>query len=266
MYRQKQIHFSPLTLALLAAFCSPLSFAQDQSSESVETVTVLGQTYRNTATKTALQAEETPQAISVIESEELEQRGVTSLGQALRYSSGVVTETKGGAVTMYDNFYIRGFRIDQTYYDGLVLQYLKGWNLQPQIDPIAIQRVEVFKGPTSVLYGSMPPGGMINTIAKSPQSQKHTEVSASTGSRNLTQATLDTTGQFGDSSVSYRLIAKARKQDGQVDGTEEERYLVAPSIDWQATENTLINLNMYYQKDPAMGRSGPQVSDMTLSD
>ncbi len=253
MYRQKQIHFSPLTLALLAAFCSPLSFAQDQSSESVETVTVLGQTYRNTATKTALEAEETPQAISVIESEELEQRGVTSLGQALRYSSGVVTETKGGAVTMYDNFYIRGFRIDQTYYDGLVLQYLKGWNLQPQIDPIAIQRVEVFKGPTSVLYGSMPPGGMINTIAKSPQSQKHTEVSASTGSRNLTQATLDTTGQFGDSSVSYRLIAKARKQDGQVDGTEEERYLVAPSIDWQATENTLINLNMYYQKDPAMG-------------
>lgn len=253
MDRKKQMHFSPIALALLAAFCAPLAFAQEKSSDSVETVTILGKTYRNTATKTALEPEETPQAISVIEQEELEQRGVTSLGQALRYASGVVTETKGGAVTMYDNFYIRGFRIDQTYYDGLVLQYLKGWNLQPQIDPLAIQRVEVFKGPTSVLYGSMPPGGMVNTIAKSPQSENHTEVSASTGSRNLTQATLDTTGQFGDSNVSYRLIAKARKQDGQVDGTEEERYLIAPSIDWQATENTLINLNMYYQNDPAMG-------------
>ncbi|WP_165311772.1 TonB-dependent siderophore receptor [Vibrio ziniensis] len=253
MDRKKQMHFSPIALALLAAFCAPLAFAQEKSSDSVETVTILGKTYRNTATKTALEPEETPQAISVIEQEELAQRGVTSLGQALRYASGVVTETKGGAVTMYDNFYIRGFRIDQTYYDGLVLQYLKGWNLQPQIDPLAIQRVEVFKGPTSVLYGSMPPGGMVNTIAKSPQSENHTEVSASTGSRNLTQATLDTTGQFGDSNVSYRLIAKARKQDGQVDGTEEERYLIAPSIDWQATENTLINLNMYYQNDPAMG-------------
>ncbi|MFG0770491.1 TonB-dependent siderophore receptor [Vibrio plantisponsor] len=253
MDRKKQMHFSPIALALLASFCAPLAFAQEKSSDSVETVTILGKTYRNTATKTALEPEETPQAISVIEQEELEQRGVTSLGQALRYASGVVTETKGGAVTMYDNFYIRGFRIDQTYYDGLVLQYLKGWNLQPQIDPFAMQRVEVFKGPTSVLYGSMPPGGMVNTIAKSPQSENHTEVSASTGSRNLTQATLDTTGQFGDSNVSYRLIAKARKQDGQVDGTEEERYLIAPSIDWQATENTLINLNMYYQNDPAMG-------------
>ncbi len=250
---QNKMKFSPISLALIAVFCAPIAHAQDQNNSDIETVTILGQTYRNTATKTALEPGETPQGISVIEGEQLDQRGVTSLGQALRYAPGVVTETKGGAVTMYDNFYIRGFRIDQTYYDGVVLQYLKGWNLQPQIDPIAIQQVEVFKGPTSVLYGSMPPGGMVNSIAKSPQKESHTEVSASTGSRNLVQASLDTTGQFGTSDVSYRLIAKARKQDGQVDGTEEERYLVAPSIDWQVTDSTLINFNMYYQNDPAMG-------------
>lgn len=249
----KHISLSPLTLALVSAFFAANVSAQDQDTNEIETVTVLGETYRNTATKTALLPEETPQAISVIDNEQLKQRGVTSLGQALRYAPGVVTETKGGAVTMYDNFYIRGFRVDQTYYDGVVLQYLKGWNLQPQIDPIAIQQVEIFKGPTSVLYGSMPPGGMINSIAKAPQKERHTEVSAATGSRNLAQVSLDTTGQFGHSDVSYRLIAKARKQDGQVDGTEEERYLIAPSVDWQVSDRTLINLNMYYQNDPAMG-------------
>jgi iron complex outermembrane receptor protein len=94
---------------------------------------------------------------------------VQSLNQALRYAPGVITETKGGAVTMYDTCSIRGFSSEQSYYDGLLLQSLNGWNLQPQINPIAMQQVEVFKGPTSILYGSMPPSGMVNMIAKSPQ-------------------------------------------------------------------------------------------------
>ncbi len=178
--------FSPIALAILSLLMPTTSVAADEPSGSeTETVTILGQTYRNTATKTALAPEETPQGITVIDGELLEQRGVTSVGQALRYAPGVVTETKGGSVTMYDNFYIRGFQVDQSYYDGLVLQYLKGWNLQPQIDPIAMQQLEIFKGPTSVLYGAMPPGGMVNVIAKAPQKQRSTEVSASTGSRNL---------------------------------------------------------------------------------
>lgn len=256
---------SPVALAILALLMPTTSVAADEStSADTETVTILGQTYRNTATKTALAPEETPQGITVIDGELLEQRGVTSVGQALRYAPGVVTETKGGSVTMYDNFYIRGFQVDQSYYDGLVLQYLKGWNLQPQIDPIAMQQLEVFKGPTSVLYGAMPPGGMVNVIAKAPQQQRSTEVSASTGSRNLQQVTLDTTGPLSDA-LSYRLIAKARKQDGQVDGTEEERYLIAPSLDWQVTDKTLINLNLYYQNDPAMGMNSALPASGTVT-
>ncbi|MEZ9417842.1 TonB-dependent receptor plug domain-containing protein, partial [Vibrio sp. 10N.286.49.E1] len=89
------------------------------------------------------------------------------------------------------------------YYDGLSLQFLNGWNLQPQIDPIAMQQVEIFKGPTSVLYGAMPPGGMVNMIAKTPQTEQSTKVGVATGSRNLQEASIDTTGQFGDSDFSY---------------------------------------------------------------
>ncbi|MCG3760875.1 hypothetical protein EXA21_15555 [Vibrio cincinnatiensis] len=239
----KPISYSPIALAMLASFIMPAAFAQEAVSAELETVTILGQTYRNTATKTALEPDETPQGITVLDGIELEQRGVTSLGQALRYAPGVVTETKGGAVTMYDNYYIRGFQVDQSYYDALLLQYLKGWNLQPQIDPIAMQQVEIFKGPTSVLYGSMPPGGMVNVIAKAPQKTRHTEVTASTGSRHLKQVTLDTTGAIKEGQAAYRIIAKARKQDGQVDGTEEERYLIAPSLDWQINVDILLAVN-----------------------
>ncbi len=83
---------------------------------------------------------------------------------------------------------------------------------------------------------------------ESPQNEQSTKVGVATGSRNLQEASIDTTGQFGDSDFSYRLIALARKQDSQVDNAEEERYLIAPSVDWQATDSTLVNFNLYYQK------------------
>ncbi|MCE7577654.1 TonB-dependent siderophore receptor [Aliivibrio fischeri] len=244
-----------LATAIASSFLFPiLAMANDDSaSDDVETISIFGQAYRNTATKTSLEPEETPQGITVLDGEVLEQRSVKSLNEALRYVPGVTTEQKGGAVTMYDTFNIRGFDVNQSYYDGLVLQYLNGWNLQPQIDPIAIQQIEVFKGPTSVLYGSMPPGGMVNMIAKTPQKEKSTDVKVATGTGNLVEASIDTTGQFGDSDFSYRFIALARQKDGQVDYTEEERYVIAPSVDWQVSDRTLINFNMYYQNDPSMG-------------
>lgn len=256
MKTHTRFKYSSLAVALLTALSAQV-LAEEAVSDSgtqLETITVLGKAYRNTATKTALEPEETPQGVSIIDDVQLEQRGVQSLNQALRYAPGVVTENRGSSVTMFDSFSIRGFATNNVnYYDGLSLQMLNGWNLQPQIDPIAMQQVEVFKGPTSVLYGAMPPGGMVNMIAKSPQLESATNVGVATGSRNLMEASIDTTGQFGESDFSYRLIALARKQDSQVDNAEEERYLIAPSVDWQATENTLINFNLYYQKDPSMG-------------
>ena len=252
---QKRVVLTPLAFAVSSVlFTSHLLAAEhDSAVTKQETITVLGQTYRNTATKTSLEPEETPQAISVVNSEDFENRGVSSVQQALRYAPGVNAELKGGSVTMYDNYNIRGFENNQMYYDGLVLQYLVGWNLQPQIDPIALERVEIFKGPSSVLYGAMPPGGMVNLITKSPQKERNTDFSIATGSRNLVKASIDTTGQFGDSNVYYRLIGSASHRDGQVDHTEEERYVFAPSIDWYVTDNTLVNFNFYYQNDPNMG-------------
>ncbi|MBR9728801.1 TonB-dependent siderophore receptor [Shewanella intestini] len=250
----------PLTLMAASIGAAMVFSAQTNASENndtadatIETITVLGQAYRNTATKTSLTPLETPQGVTVIDGELLSQRGVSSLNQALRYVPGVTTEQKGGAVTMYDTFNLRGFDVNQSYYDGLVLQSLKGWNLQPQIDPIALEQVEVFKGPTSVLYGSMPPGGMVNMIAKTPQTTSATSVNVATGNQNLVEASIDTTGQFGDSDFSYRVIGLARSKDGQVDHTQEKRYVFAPSVDWNVSDDTYINVNLYYQKDPAMG-------------
>lgn len=252
-----QLVHPPLTVVaatISTLLAGPVLAAAPASTEAAcadETLTVLGQTYRNTATKTRLDPIETPQAISVVDGETLSLRGVSSVSEALRYVPGVNTELRGGAVNRLDLFNIRGFDNYQNFYDGLLLQYNE-WNLQPQIDPVAMEQLEVFKGPTSVLYGSMPPGGMVNLIAKRPQREASHNVSLATGTGALKEMTLDSTGAIDDR-FAYRVVGLARQKEGQAVTSEEERYVFAPSLDWQLGERTLLNLNLYYQKDPAAG-------------
>ncbi|MFZ3463833.1 TonB-dependent siderophore receptor [Vibrio harveyi] len=246
------IKFHRSTLAVVVSALIAGHAVADEDVTQLETMTVLGETYRNTATKTSLEPEETPQAITIITKDEMDLRGVSTVSEALRYSSGVNTELRGGAVTRLDLFNIRGFINYTNFYDGLPLLF-NGWNLQPQIDTAAVEQVEVFKGPTSVLYGNIPPGGMVNIIAKTPQSEPANTVSVSTGTNSLKEVNFDTTGQIGDSNVNYRIVGMAKQRDGQAETSEDERYLIAPSFDWQATDNTLVNVNVYYQNDPSAG-------------
>ncbi|EKO3847473.1 TonB-dependent siderophore receptor [Vibrio harveyi] len=246
------IKFHRSTLAVVVSALIAGHAVADEDVTQLETMTVLGETYRNTATKTSLEPEETPQAITIITKDEMDLRGVSTVSEALRYSSGVNTELRGGAVTRLDLFNIRGFINYTNFYDGLPLLF-NGWNLQPQIDAAAVEQVEVFKGPTSVLYGNIPPGGMVNIIAKTPQSEPANAVSVSTGTNSLKEVNFDTTGQIGDSNVNYRIVGMAKQRDGQAETSEDERYLIAPSFDWQATDNTLVNVNVYYQNDPSAG-------------
>lgn len=129
----------PIAVVVSILMAAPIvAFAEDNNSQTDastdEQMTVLGKTYRNTATKTSLAPEETPQTLNVIESEQMEQRGVQSVMQALRYAPGVSTENKGGAVVLTDWVKIRGFDSSNNYYDGLMLPGLPGWNAKPQID------------------------------------------------------------------------------------------------------------------------------------
>ena len=245
-------HRSLLSLAI-AGVAVPSAMAQDnEASTELAPLTVYSDTYRNTATKTALEPGETPQSITVVDQTALEMRGSESVAEAMRYVPGVNTELRGGSVNRLDLFSIRGFINYQNYYDGLQLLY-NDWNLQPQVDLIAVEQVEVFRGPTSSLYGSMPPGGMVNLIGKSPSTESFNRIEVAGGTQDLKQASFESTGQIGDSDLSYSLVALGRSQDNQAATTEEERYLFAPSVDWQVTDDTLVNVNLYYQKDPEMG-------------
>ena len=254
MLHPKLFKHAILASAISFALHAHTVFADEhvEHAIAVEPLIVYSDTYRNTATKSALSPEETPQGITVIDRETLDMRGVDSINEALRYVPGVTTELRGGAVTRMDQFTIRGFSNYQNMYDGLQLLY-NDWNLQPQIDAIAIEQIEIFKGPTSVLYGSMPPGGLVNLIAKSPSTESYNSISASLGNQVLKEVSFESTGQIADSDLSYSVVGLVRDKDGQAVTSEEERRVFAPSIDWQVSDRTLINFNMYYQDDPSAG-------------
>lgn len=250
MYRHSFKH-STLALAVSVLVCQA-AHANSNDPLALEELTVYGDTYRNTATKTALEPEDTPQSISVLDREALDMRDADSVAAALRYAPGVNTELRGGAVGRMDLFSIRGFINYQNYYDGLQLQF-NDWNLQPQVDLLAVEQVEVFRGPTSTLYGSMPPGGMVNLISKQPSDDSFNKIEVSTGTRNLQEASIESRGQLGVSDLTYSLVGLTRSRDGQAETSEEERQMIAPSINWQVSDDTLINFNLYYQKDPEGG-------------
>lgn len=230
----------------------------DEASEptaSLEEVISYGSSYRATSTKTSLTPMESPMSYEVYDRELLDSRQADSVSQALRYVAGVTPESRA-TVSVFDQYNIRGFESYYNYYDGLPLQTNSAWNLAPQVDAFATDAVEVLKGPTSVLYGSAPPGGMINQIARIPQETPEHQLRVRVGSNSLQELSLNSSDSLG-TDLAYRMVALKRSQDGQQRTTEEERMVLAPSVTWWATPDTEITVSLYYQEDPSLTPSTP---------
>jgi len=210
------------------------------------------------ALKTNTSLMKTPQSVSVITRDQVDTQGAQTLTQALRYSAGVAAEVRGSA-SRYDFPYIRGFGspVDgNQYLDGLRMLRGSGYAI-PQIETFGIERIEFLKGPSSTLYGSVNPGGLINAVSKVPSAQSQHSVEMLYGSHKRMQLGLDSTGPLADdNSVLYRMIALGRKSNTQVVNTKEERLYVAPSLTWLPDTDTSFTLNMSYQRDPEGGYYG----------
>ncbi|WP_407439820.1 TonB-dependent siderophore receptor [Lelliottia sp.] len=212
--------------------------------------------WTNSATKSAVAESKTPQVINTISATEIAQRHANSVNEILRYAPGVSTEVRGNTSYMSE-YKIRGFTVEQEYYNGLQLPYNVTGNTKARIDPLLIESVDILKGPASVLYGGGSPGGLVNIQGKKPQKDQHTEVGFTTGTRNLKEGYLDSTGQIADSDWKYRLLGKATEGDDQPHTTRTENYLVAPSVTWQPDSKTRLTLDALAQNTPSLSPSNP---------
>lgn len=181
------------------------------------------------ATKTETPIIETPQSVSVISAARLEDLGALTLQEALRYSAGVRAGAYGFD-TRGDFAMIRGTEFAQ-YQDGLRMLFGTYNNVRP--DVYTLEGVTIVRGPSSVLYGQGPSGGMVNLTSKRPRVVPQHELRAEYGSYERRQIALDSTGPLTESgSLAYRMVALARQSDTQVDFVENDRWLAAPSLRW----------------------------------
>lgn len=225
-----------------------------QHAKTLSRVTVTGQTEaagyvvanNATGTKTDTPLIETPQSVSVITSSQMNAQGVTSVGEALRYTPGVIGEQFGGLDTTVDYFTVRGFPNQFPFIDGLSTQTFFTV-LAPTVNTYALDRVEVLRGPASVLYGQNIPGGLINLVTKRPTDEPLHEVSLSTGNHGLVGGRFDFSGPLTqDGTLLYRLTGDASDSGTQTRHVREKHVYIAPALTWKPTEDTTLTLLSHF--------------------
>jgi iron complex outermembrane receptor protein len=201
-----------------------------------------------TGTKTDTPLMETPQAISVIGSEEIRDQNPNSLAAALRYAPGVRSETFGND-TRNDWFKIRGFDAQDVglFQDGLQLQSFAfaTW----KFPPFGVERIDILRGPSAVLYGGSGPGGLVNIISKKPSTDPSNSNYAETGVDSFGNGYLsfDFGGPMATPSgpskdLFYRLLGTVKGGDTQTAFTPDNSYFVAPSVTYRPDMDTTLTI------------------------
>ncbi|MCW2307683.1 TonB-dependent siderophore receptor [Rhodobium gokarnense] len=199
-------------------------------------------------TKTDTPLEKTPQTINVVPAEQIEDQGATSVAEALTYTPNVLTNYRGTS-NLHDEVFVRGFEYADKYVNGMVF----GQSSYGQLDPFLMERVEVVKGPNSVLYGQILPGGMVNQILKHPTGETRRRVSVGYGTDNYKSVGADLQGVFLNDDFAYRVVAKGWHKELQGDDYVQDRFLIMPSVTWKATPDTEVTVDVLYQHEPDAG-------------
>lgn len=210
---------------------------------------VEGYVAESTATgiKTNTPLKEVPQSISVVGTEQMRDQGAQTVSEALRYVPGVVAEGYG-LDSRTDGQFIRGTKPSQ-FLDGLRSNYNEFY-YGYRVDPYLMERIEVLRGPSSVLYGQAPVGGIINSVSKRANGAEGGEISVEYGTFDFKQVKFDHSGRItSDGKISYRVTGVARNSDTQVDFVEDDRYAIQPSITWRPDSATTITVLGNFQKD-----------------
>nr|WP_313515917.1 TonB-dependent siderophore receptor [Pseudomonas sp.] len=205
-----------------------------------------------TGSKTGTPLSETPRSISVVTRQRMEDQKSQTLTEVLGYVPGIFAPPfAAGDGLAGDLFFIRGFLATDFGYgllrDGLRVQ---GNRYDTTSEPYGLERTEIFRGPTSILYGENTPGGVVNLVSKKPTATPQGEVQLSYGSNNRRQLGVDVSGPLNDEgTVLGRIVMLGRNADTQVDQVPDDRVYIAPSLTLNFSDSTALTLLSSYQRD-----------------
>ncbi|MFP3371821.1 MULTISPECIES: TonB-dependent siderophore receptor [unclassified Pseudomonas] len=235
---------SPLALAEPEPLSEPaqielqaLSITSTADSERADGPVVGYKANRSaSATRTDTVLHETPQSVSVVPKDVLEDTGATRLQDGLDYAGGVGRANNFGGQGL-TTFTVRGFTTGEFYRNGFPIN--RGYPNAP--DANTVERLEVIRGPATSLYGRGDPGGTFNVVSKQPLPESKVTLGSQFDDQGMHRATLDATGPLNqDGSLAYRLNVLGEGGESFRDDVESERYDVAPVISWQVNDATRI--------------------------
>lgn len=249
---------SLLSQCLIAGLWTPTAvFAEDSAPQTdattLQAVEVKGEvegyvTERSGVMKTDAPLNEIPQSITVISKEQIRDQNAQTMQEVLRYTAGVRSEMYG-LDNRGDWFTLRGGSEGSVLLDGLRVP-LTGWYGVVRNEPYAFERIEVLRGPASVIAGQNGPGGVVNLVSKRPQQTAQREINVQVGNDSHKQLALDLTGPLNaDGTLLYRLVALGKDSGTQVDHADDKRTFIAPSLTWKPNADTTLTAYAEYQKD-----------------
>ena len=223
---------------------------QDDKPLPVEQITVEGAPIQRGASTTKMNIPliDTPAAIQIIPRDIIEEQGARRLADVVRNISGVRSGGTNG--NRYEAFMIRGFSSTRIARDGFLPA--ASFGDAGQLGLANVERVEVLKGPASVLYGLTEPGGLINIVTKKPEAEPYYSLIGRVGSFDFYRSDIDFNQPLtADGRWLARLNASYQDAGSFRDRfIDSERIQIAPSLRWLATSRTMIDLDLeYYKQD-----------------
>lgn len=191
---------------------------------------------------------EVPRAVTVITAQEIADRAPVQIEDALAYTPGV-NASNWGVDDRFDQFMIRGFDTGTSglYRDGLIQKSINFSGFKT--DPFMVERIDVLRGPTGVMYGPGDAGGMVNIISKRPRFEKFAEGQLQYGSHGTAQAGLDLGDSNAAGTLAWRLTGLTRSGGNEVEGAADDRLLGAFGLTWAPTDRTEVTFLGHYQED-----------------
>lgn len=202
----------------------------------------------STATRTNTPIRDIPQSIQVVPQQVIEDQQAIGLDEALTNVSGVTTSSTFANAS--ENFIIRGFENAPVLRDGFRLFGDFGQNFAETAN---LEQVEVLKGPASIVYGEIQPGGIINLVTKKPLAQPFYEANLQLGNDALVRPQIDFSDRLtSDGNLRYRLNALYQHENSFRDFDQDfQRFFVAPVVSWQIGDRTDLTLQLDYTDDEA---------------
>lgn len=210
----------------------------------------------NSATRLSLSMRQTPQSVSVITRQQMDDQGMTNIAEVLQQTPGIVVNRDNSEG---HSFYARGFQVQNFQYDGLPSLSTDGGNVRDNysITNSAIyDRIEILKGATGLLNGAGYPSAVINFVRKRPTRDFQASINASAGSWSNYRGEVDVSGPLTESGqIRGRMVAALQDQDNFIDYQTSNQQIFYGIVEGDITPSTVVAAGVDYQKNNNKGTS-----------